>query len=147
MAFAEVPKIPDSLATLLAFASRTLVIKGVTMTIVLIILTSLLGAVATASALGKLTKKPDIMASMEHVGVKPDMIPVLALLEIFGAIGLLAGIWNKPLGVSAAIGLTLYFDGALISHLRVKDKVKDFAPAMVLGWLALAVAILEITAR
>ena len=147
MVFAQVPKIPNSLTTLLAFASRALVIKGVTMTIVLIILTSLLGAVATASALGKLTKKPDIMASMEHVGVNPDMIPVLALLEIFGAIGLFAGIWNKPLGVAAAIGLTLYFDGALISHLRVKDKAKDFAPALVLGWLALAVAILEITAR
>jgi uncharacterized membrane protein YphA (DoxX/SURF4 family) len=117
------------------------------MTIVLIILASLLGAVAIASALGKLTKKPDIMASMEHVGVKPDMIQVLAILEIFGAIGLFAGIWSKPLGVAAAIGLMLYFDGAVFFHLRAKDKVKDFAPAMVLGWLSLAVAILEITAR
>ncbi|MCX6508044.1 MAG: DoxX family protein [Actinobacteria bacterium] len=117
------------------------------MTIVLVILASLLGAVATASALGKLTKKPDIMASMEHVGVTPDMIQVLALLEIFGAIGLLAGIRSQPLGVAAAIGLTLYFDGAVFFHLRVKDKVKDFAPAMVLGLLSLAVAILEITAR
>ena len=117
------------------------------MTFILFILASLLGAAATASALSKITKKPDIMASMEHVGVKPDMIPVLAILELFGALGLLAGIWSQPLGVAAAIGLMLYFDGAVLFHLRVKDKVKDFTPAMVLGWLALIVAILEITAR
>ena len=49
--------------------------------------------------------------------------------------------------VAAAIGLMLYFDGAVFFHLRVKDKMKNFAPAMVLGWLAIAVAILEITAR
>ena len=114
------------------------------MTIVLIILASLLGAVAVASALGKLTKKPDIMASMEHVGVKPDMIQVLALLEIFGAIGLFAGIWSQPLGVAAAIGLMFYFDGAVFFHLRVKDKVKDFAPALVLFLVAVGTVLLEL---
>jgi len=114
------------------------------MTILLIILTSLLGAVALASALGKLTKKPDIMASMEHVGVKPDMIQVLALLEIFGAIGLFAGIWSQPLGVAAAVGLTLYFAGAIVAHLRKKDAIKDFGPALGLTVFSLLVVLLEL---
>ena len=37
-----------------------------------------------------------------------------------GAVGLLAGIAFAPLGIAAA-GVALYFVGALIAHLRVKD--------------------------
>jgi hypothetical protein len=55
------------------------------------------------------------------VGVPLRAFPVLALLEIAGAVGLLAGIWFKPLGVAAAAGLVVYFVGALVSHLRVRD--------------------------
>ena len=114
------------------------------MTIVLIILASLLGVAATFSAIGKLTKKADVMAIMEHVGVKPDMIPVLGLLEIAGAVGMLAGIWNKPLGVAAAAGLALYFAGAIAAHLRKKDAIKDAAPAIGLTVFSIIVVLLEI---
>jgi hypothetical protein len=114
------------------------------MTFILFILATLLGAAATMSAVGKLTKKADVMAIMEHVGVKADMIPVLGLLEIAGAVGLLAGIWNKPLGVAAAVGLTLYFAGAIIAHLRKKDAIKDFGPALGLTVFSLLVVLLEL---
>jgi hypothetical protein len=33
----------------------------------------------------------------------------------------LAGIWYAPLGVAAAIGLVLYFVGAVGAHLRKRD--------------------------
>lgn len=114
------------------------------MTFILFILATLLGAAATMSAFGKFAKKADIMAMMEHVGVKPDMIPVLGILEIAGAMGLFAGIWNKPLGVAAAAGLALYFAGAVVSHLRKKDSIKEFGPALGLTVLSLLVVLLEI---
>jgi hypothetical protein len=38
-----------------------------------------------------------------------------------GAIGIVAGLWIEPLGVAAAAGLTAYFVGALLGHLRVGD--------------------------
>ena len=38
-----------------------------------------------------------------------------------GAIGIVAGLWIEPLGIAAAAGLTAYFIGALIGHLRVGD--------------------------
>ena len=37
------------------------------------------------------------------VGVPLRFFPVLALLEVAGAVGLLVGIWLKPLGVAAAM--------------------------------------------
>jgi uncharacterized membrane protein YphA (DoxX/SURF4 family) len=99
------------------------------MTIALIIIGSFVGLAASMSALGKLSKKPDVMGIMEHVGVKSAQIPLLAVLELLGALGILVGIWSKPLGVAATIGLSLYFLGAVGAHLKVKDVVKDVAPA------------------
>ena len=57
------------------------------------------------------------------VGVPLRLFPVLALLEVAGAVGLLAGIGLKPVGVAAGIGLVAYFLGAITSHLRKRDLV------------------------
>ena len=114
------------------------------MTIALIIIGSFLGLAATVSAFGKLSKMPDAIAPLEHVGVKSSQIPLLAVLELLGAFGILLGIWNKPLGVAATIGLSLYFLGAVGAHLRVKDAVKDFAPALLLFALSVVALILEL---
>jgi hypothetical protein len=42
------------------------------------------------------------------VHVPPRLIPVLAGLEIAGALGLLAGIAVAPLGIAAAVGVIGY---------------------------------------
>lgn len=94
-----------------------------------------LAAIAIVSAMGKLRKMPQVIESMTHVGVKPNQIPVLAYLEIAGAIGILIGIAVPLLAFISAGALMLYFAGAVIAHLRVKDKFKDFAPALFLAVL------------
>ena len=67
------------------------------------------------------------------VGVPLSLFPVLALIEIAGAVGLLAGIGVKALGVAAGIGLVAYFIGAVTSHLRKRDLVAGHvAPAVVM---------------
>jgi uncharacterized membrane protein len=114
------------------------------MTIALWIVAGLLGVIAIASALSKLTKKPELIAQLTGLGVPEKRIPILGLLEIAGALGLLAGIWIPALGIAAAAGLTLYFLGAVIAHLRHGDGAKEFAPAAVLLGLSIATVILEI---
>ncbi|MFG2875804.1 DoxX family protein [Streptomyces sp. NPDC048337] len=101
----------------------------------------LLALVLTASATLTLQRNDQIVASMQKVQVPDSWLPRLAGLKAAGAIGLVAGLWITPLGVAAAIGVTLYFVGAVISHLRVKDY--ELAPAAVLTLVAVAALILR----
>jgi len=114
------------------------------MTITLIIFGSLLAFASIGSAISKLKKVPDVMAAMAKVEVKPNLIPVLAYLEIAGGLGVIAGIWSKPLGVLASAALLLYFVGALYSHFSRKHKVADFGAALGIFIIALVTTILQL---
>jgi len=100
------------------------------MNIALNIFGALLAFAAIGSAVSKLKKVPDVMEAMAKVGVKPSQIPVLAFLEIAGGLGIVTGIWNKPLGVLSSACLALYFAGALFTHFSRKHKVADFGAAL-----------------
>lgn len=63
------------------------------------------------------------------------MIPLGTLL-LSGGVGLLVGFAVLPLGTAAAIGLVLYFIGAVIAHVRVRDR--EVAGALVFLLLAIA---------
>ncbi|MFG2339126.1 DoxX family protein [Streptomyces yangpuensis] len=104
----------------------------------------LLALVLAASATFTLQRNDQIVASMRKVQVPDSWLPRLATLKAAGAIGLVAGLWITPLGVAAAVGVTLYFAGAVISHLRVKDY--ELAPAAVLTLVAVAALTLRILA-
>ncbi len=114
------------------------------MNIALVILASLLGFAATGSGIAKFMKVPQIMESMEHVGVKASLIPLLGALEILGTLGLVLGIWMRPLAMLSAVCLTLYFFGAVVSHLKAKSKVSDVIPAFMIMVIAMLVTYLEI---
>jgi hypothetical protein len=77
------------------------------------------------------------------VGVPLRFFPVLALLEVAGAVGLLAGIGLKPLGVAAGTALVAYFVGAITSHVRKRDRVPGHVgpPVMMLAISAAALAL------
>ena len=53
------------------------------------------------------------------------------------------GIWFAPIGLAAAVGLALYFLGAVVAHVRVKAPAKESAPAILLMLIAIATAVLE----
>lgn len=108
------------------------------------LIVSIFMAVAlTFSAIGKLTKNPQVIPIMEQVGVPADKIPWLAYVEILGAIGLVVGLFVWPIGVAAAIGVILYFVGAVIAHLRVND-AKGSGPAAFLTLVAVAALVLRL---
>ncbi|GIH26326.1 hypothetical protein Aph01nite_46360 [Acrocarpospora phusangensis] len=91
----------------------------------------LLALVLLVSAYGKLRHAPSQVQTLTRVGVAQRLIPVLAALEIAGALGLLAGLFWAPIGIAAAAGVVAYFIGAVGSHLRVKD-FNVTAPAVLL---------------
>lgn len=114
------------------------------MFIALVIVTALLALLALNSAVMKLRKNEQVVATIGGtVGVPERYFPVLAGLEIAGAIGIVAGLWIAPLGIAAAAGLTAYFIGALIGHLRVGD-TKGVAMPLVPLALSAATLVLRI---
>lgn len=81
------------------------------------------------------------------VGVPLRAFPVLALIETAGGVGVLAGIWLKPLGVAAAAGLVTYFLTAIASHLRVRDLGAEHVfPAVLLLVMSVAALALRLAA-
>lgn len=108
------------------------------------VVAGLLALVLLASATFMLQRNPAITANMEKVGVPDSWLPRLAALKVAGAIGLVAGLWLTPLGIAAAVGVTLYFIGAVLTHLRAKDY--ELAPAAVLAVVAAAALALRAAA-
>jgi hypothetical protein len=81
------------------------------------------------SASGKLTLIPGAVQIIhDTVGVPLRFFPLLAAAEIAGGVGLLAGLFWPRIGVAAATGLVIYFLGAMVSHLLVKDWAGLSAP-------------------
>ena len=110
------------------------------MFIALVITTVLLALICLNSAVMKLRENEQVVAIIGGtVGVPARYFPVLAGLEIAGAVGIVLGLWVAPLGIAAAIGLVGYFIGAVAGHLRVRD-TKNLA--MPLPPLVLAIAVL-----
>jgi hypothetical protein len=114
------------------------------MNIALIVLAALLGFVATYSAFGKYSMNPKVVDNLYHLGLKTQQIRMLATIEILGSLGLLVGIWIPVLGTLAALGFALYFLGAVIAHLRVKQGGAIMLPALVLMVVSIIVTLLEL---
>jgi hypothetical protein len=108
--------------------------------IALVVLAVLLAVLSVNSAAMKLRRNEQVLASIHGtVGVPLRHLPVLAGLEVAGAAGILVGLWLEPLGIAAAIGLVLYFVGAVIGHLRVGDTTGAAMPVLP---LVLSIAVL-----
>ncbi|MER5306804.1 DoxX family protein [Streptomyces sp. NPDC002773] len=107
-----------------------------------VVVAALLAFALSASAFLTFTRNPQIVGSMTKLDVPDAWLPRLATLKAAGALGLLAGLAVPLLGGAAAIGVFLYFIGALVTHLRAKDF--ELAPVAVLTVLAVAALVLRI---
>ncbi|OZD65726.1 hypothetical protein CH263_12495 [Rhodococcus sp. 06-1059B-a] len=103
-----------------------------------------LAVVLVISARGKLVRDPSIIPTMQTVRIPERLLPILASLEIAGALGLVVGLVWWPIGVAAAAGVVLYFVGAVIAHVRVRD-FSGIAPSAVLGLAAAAALALRLS--
>ncbi|MFD9339384.1 DoxX family protein [Streptomyces sp. NPDC060028] len=108
------------------------------------VVAGLLALTLAASATLTLQRNEAIVASMRKVDVPDSWLPRLATLKAAGAVGLVTGLWLAPLGTAAAVGVTLYFIGAIVAHLRAKNF--DLAPAAALAATAAAALALRLAA-
>jgi len=109
------------------------------------VITSLLSLALLGSAAGKLTKHPKVTENLGKCEVPSNWHPRLAAAEIAGAVGMVVGLWVPALGVAAAVGVVLYFVGAVIAHVRVSDN--EVAAPIVFIVLAVVVIVLRIGTR
>lgn len=107
------------------------------------ILGALFAVMVLGSGIAKLAGVKQIVESITGIGVPLRMFPFLAGCEIAGAIGLVVGLWYPPLGIAAAIGLVLYFLGAVGAHLR-KNDFKGVPAAAFMLVAAVAVLVLRV---
>lgn len=96
----------------------------------------LFAAIVTFSAVAKVRRDPKVVHVIQDVvGVPLKYFPLLAVCELAGALGLILGIWLPWIALLAAVGLIIYFVGAVVSHLRVGD-IKGIGPALFMLMLA-----------
>ncbi|WP_459549859.1 DoxX family protein [Nocardia sp. X0981] len=92
----------------------------------------------TGIAIADFGRAEFVLANSAEVGVPRSWVPWLATAKLAGALGLLAGLLGMRLvGFTAAVGLVLFFAGALIAHLRARVYYNIVFPGT---YFALAVA-------
>jgi hypothetical protein len=84
-----------------------------------------------------------VVSNLGEVSLPGSWLSPLAILQAAGAFGLVAGLLGVPLvGTAAAIGLVLFFVGAVVTHLRSRAYRSPSSPVL---FLALAIATLAAT--
>jgi hypothetical protein len=96
------------------------------------VLAVLLIIVCIGSALMDFRKPEKLVEEMKKLKVPAERLPLLGAIKILGAVGIAIGFQRIRIGELAGVGLCLYFAIATVTHTRVKDSVKDTAPAFIL---------------
>lgn len=116
------------------------------MNIALWIVASVLAFAFAGAGTMKLSKsRSELEPQMAWVGHATDsQVRLVGFVELTGAIGLIlpAALDTAPILVPlAATGLVLTMIGAVITHIRIGDRIAEAAPAIALGALAAFVAV------
>jgi len=93
-------------------------------------------AVLVPSSIVNILKPPQIVEGRNHLEWKEEMFLGLGILQLACAVVYLI----PRTSVLGAILITGYFGGAVATHVRVGDSLRELAPAIVLGvfiWLGL----------
>lgn len=102
------------------------------------VVTTLTIAANAGMAVADFARAEFVLANSAEVRLPPSWLPTLATMKAAGAAGLLLGLLGFHLiGVAAAIGLVVFFIGALVAHIRARVYGNIHFPA---GYFALAVA-------
>ncbi|MEU4076134.1 hypothetical protein DEJ45_18675 [Streptomyces venezuelae] len=86
-----------------------------------IVVTAVAAFMAGFSGLSVFLKAAYVVGPLAEYGVPRAWWNLLGAAKVAGAVGLVAGIWVPVIGTLAAIGLILYFAGAVITVLRARS--------------------------
>jgi hypothetical protein len=85
-----------------------------------VIVTIVTAAVLTFSVSADHFLRERVLANMNRAGVPQSWLSKLAALRVAGALGLVGGLAVPALATTAAVGIVLYFVGAIIAHLQAR---------------------------
>ena len=102
------------------------------MTLVSRILAVLLIVACVGTGVLDFMKPAQIVQTMNRLRVPLNAVPVLGAIKIAAAISLIIGFGNIRLAQVTGACLCAYFAIATTTHTRVKDSIRDTAPAFVL---------------
>jgi DoxX-like family len=91
------------------------------MTVATAIVSVLLASLLVFTAVRKLSHRTEVVQTYVRVGVPEDKLDYLAVILLAGAAGLLVGLLWAPIGVTATIGLVVYFLLAIGAHIGAGD--------------------------
>jgi hypothetical protein len=91
------------------------------MYIAYVVITILTIAYNVFGAVCDLIRYKPIVIAMEKAGVPISWLPTLGLLKAAGALGLLVGFAVPLIGTAAAIGIVLFYIGAVVTHFVVRE--------------------------
>jgi hypothetical protein len=100
-----------------------------------IALAALVAVIFIALGVAKILAVPPMQARAAHVGFSVAAYRRIGVLEVAGAIGVLAGLIRPLLGGLASVGLLLLLAGAMVTHMRNHDSAREVAPSVVCAML------------
>ena len=108
-----------------------------------ITLSLLLITVCLIPAAAKLAGHPKMRHAAHHFGIAWQRYRLIGVAELAAAVGVLVGLFWRPAGLLAAVGMIALLIGALITHRRAHDSVREALPALLAlvvsaGYLAAA---------
>ena len=108
------------------------------MTTACVVVTLFTAVITAAVGVADLIPAGFVLANSAEVHVPRSWLPMLGIVKLAGAIGLLVGLVTLPaIGIAAAMGLLLFFIGALIAHVRARALYNIAFPG---AYLALSAA-------
>ena len=108
-----------------------------------VVVTLMAVAASTFVAIANFMRLEFVLTTAAKVSVPESWITLLGTLNAAAALGLLLGLVGVPLvGTAAAVGLVMYFVGAIITHLCARDY--SLGPAAAFLLLAVAALVLEL---
>jgi uncharacterized membrane protein YphA (DoxX/SURF4 family) len=106
-----------------------------------IALSLLFATVCLVPGSAKVLGVPRMRNAAAHFRIPWRGYQLIGTAELAAAAGALTGLWYRPLGIAAAVGMILLLTGALAAHRRAGDAAKEAAAAL----LALAITIAYLT--
>jgi uncharacterized membrane protein YphA (DoxX/SURF4 family) len=96
-------------------------------------------------AAAKLSGQPRMRRSARHFGIAWERYRLIGVAELAAAIGVLVGLRVRPLGMAAAVGMVVLLIGALVTHSRAADAVKEQVPAGVALLVSIVYLVVAVT--
>jgi uncharacterized membrane protein YphA (DoxX/SURF4 family) len=114
------------------------------MTVLTAVMTLLTALVFLAAGWVKFAGEENAMEMRDSLGFSPAAYRAIGACEVAGAVGALAGLAFRPLGIAALSGLVLVSIAAIASHVRLGRPASESRAAVIALVLSTSALVLQI---